>query len=665
LKHGAKQNFGSQRMQALLQPFQMPSCIIVGAGISYSPPSNVATVSYFLNELLRALPLSARDRKELTAAASPDWLRGVGYYDFLRFEQVMSALHYTIDKDLTLATRIIEGSTPNAYHHQVALLIARGHLVFTTNFDSLIEEAAHKLGIPCTPIVSEAQYSLYHRQPERFSNPLFKLHGSLLGDESHSQSITATFQAAVDETTVNPAKWKVVNSLLRSRNLLVIGYSGSDDFDVMPAIAQGGGADRQLLWIQHSRKRNLVLYDTDALAEAADVPSKVLWFLGRLFGEFAHRPLLQWTESRVAFCMGPTSNILDALSGRQSGSFLLERPRLSRARRSQIIRSEIRSRISSARIESILLSGLLFQRIGLFDAAIRHLRSAYALTSHAEGGRSSAHLFAALSDIYWQRGESDYCAWATESLVAMVLQCERLSIVETIEFSRVVSQACLLTGQAIKCRPPQFRGAGITSSISRISQMFEFDRRVNLLRQNLERSLHLAPGECGERRDSSSAVRPHITNEELAELDTLGRLLKRRPEKEPFAHYRYIAGLVAFATERALSIAGYSKATGNKVDIDTTLDAARKDYEELGRYRRLADAFLLHARSYSFSGWFDFTYEFAACAFQIYEKIGNLQAARDALSLLKDVESRVTHRGIDRVDSLRTVIKRAARHAYK
>ncbi len=668
LKRSSTQKRLPNSLTAALRRFQTPSAVIVGAGISYPYPSNVATASFFINTLLRVLPLSTRDRKELRAATSPNWQRGIGYDDFLRFEHVMAAVQNTIDPNLSLATRIIEDSTPNIYHYKVASLIGLGHLVFTTNFDSLIEDAARRLAIRCSPVVSDRDYSLYRRRPESFPNPLFKLHGSLLGRQDRSQPIAATFQAVVDETTVNPTKWNVVNSLLQGRSLVVVGYSGSDDFDVMPTISQGGGPGCQLLWIQHSPDRRFLFYDIDTLERTSAVPwAKVGWFLGRLFGDLGHRPSLKWETSHVALCVGPTSSILDALVGSHCDSFTIEKPRLSRVKRSKRISSEIKLKLSNSAFKAMVLSGLLFHRAGLFDASIRYLQAARTRMRVAASGSSGAHLFAALSDIYWQRGDVQHCAWATESLVVQILQCQPLSTVETIEFSRVLSQACLFNGTGNASRLPHFPTAARKSSgVSRISCLFEFDFRTNLLRQSLEEGLQLPSPPSNGSGDSSFLKRPGITKEQVGELNTLARLVNSRPEREAVAHFDYIRALLDVAHRRALSISGKSMdADENKVD-DIQFAVVRNSYAQLGRYRRWADTLFLHAQSYSLGGWLDWAYGVGGDALMIYEKIGNTQAKEATTLFLKDLETRPgASEGIDEVGPLCVILKRAARYVFK
>lgn len=231
-------------------------CILAGAGISYPPPSSLPTAFRIMEFVASHLPLSASERAELLASFSPEWGNGVGYFDYLRFEQVISAIQRSIDPGLELIDVMIPESLPNVYHYQLASLIKQGHMVMTTNFDCLIERACYDRGVLCTVIVTEDDYARYRTNQKRIMFPLFKLHGTQKERISNeSRKVSANIEAVLAERTLLPNKWAIVDKILGERDLLVIGYSGSDDFDVMPAILFVPHP-RRILWIQHHEESN-------------------------------------------------------------------------------------------------------------------------------------------------------------------------------------------------------------------------------------------------------------------------------------------------------------------------------------------------------------------------------------------------------------------------
>jgi SIR2-like domain len=198
------------------------------------------------------LPLTATERTTLLAATSAEWPEGLGAYHFLRFEQVVESLGQTVDPSLSSIRALIPDSRPNEYHYAIAKLLARGNTVLTTNFDDLIERAGAELGFEFRAIVTEEDYLAYSKNPHDFPFPLFKLHGSFGKPSSASVRASVATEAGIigAGTGIGPIKWFVVAQILQKNDLLVLGYSGYDDFDVMPTIGSNGKG-RRIYWSRY------------------------------------------------------------------------------------------------------------------------------------------------------------------------------------------------------------------------------------------------------------------------------------------------------------------------------------------------------------------------------------------------------------------------------
>ena len=117
--------------------------------------------------------------------------------------------------------------------------------------------------------------------PQRFNvsrvdgGCLLKLHGSLRirRDQprlkyarSHS-ALGATLDAigrGTGSPGLEPAKENCVRAAIEGRLLVVIGYSGSDDFDVLPSLGRTLEGARGVIWIKHVRQRRPhILQPTD------------------------------------------------------------------------------------------------------------------------------------------------------------------------------------------------------------------------------------------------------------------------------------------------------------------------------------------------------------------------------------------------------------------
>lgn|GEM_PF-3559848 len=232
-----------------------PFAVLAGAGISMLPPSALPSAGALMWQVLQdpRLPVTEQERSTLQAATSAEWPEGLGAYHFLRFEQLVEALGRTVDPTLVSIRTLIPDAQPNEYHYSLATLILRGNVVFTTNFDQLIERAGASLGIQISPVVTETDYIRYQEKPDDFPNPLFKLHGSFSEEIAPSLRKEIATEAGIIGAGTGPGvfKWNVVKRLLDIHDLFVLGYSGYDDFDVLPALG-ASGKGRRIYWSRYS-----------------------------------------------------------------------------------------------------------------------------------------------------------------------------------------------------------------------------------------------------------------------------------------------------------------------------------------------------------------------------------------------------------------------------
>jgi len=130
-------------------------------------------------------------------------------------------------------------------------MIKNGHFVMTTNFDFLIEYALQQSGVPnevILPVITKNDYQNYSNPDDLLSNgkkSLYKIHGStknIVSLENTRDSLVATIQAFGSNKEgenifqVEPFKRPLFENISSGRSLVVMGYSGSDDFDIVPTL---------------------------------------------------------------------------------------------------------------------------------------------------------------------------------------------------------------------------------------------------------------------------------------------------------------------------------------------------------------------------------------------------------------------------------------------
>lgn len=249
--------------------------ILVGAGISLDAPSNFPIASKIMDAIIDGISPSEevaerlkkhRIREDRNYVNMEKELRMTG--DFIRFEMLIDVVS-RFDKDLEVLDAISYYTNPNLNHYNLANLAIQGNFILTPNFDDLIERAIINLGYNPLTICTEDDYKTYCFESENYHNgiiPIFKLHGSYykyVGNRDKRTIVKQTLQASLTsilsnncELSLNEYKYKLLETILsKSSNLIVAGYSGSDDFDIVPALKKL--IPYNLTWIDHDEKINM------------------------------------------------------------------------------------------------------------------------------------------------------------------------------------------------------------------------------------------------------------------------------------------------------------------------------------------------------------------------------------------------------------------------
>lgn len=237
--------------------------IIAGAGISVDSPSNFPVAIPIINSIVSSITTDDFIKNELLRN---DLRVDIGHEyqlsgDFLRFEMLMNAISL-IDKDLSVLDAIKNYKNPNLNHYNLAKLAIEGHYVFTPNFDDLIERAICDMGYVPKTICTKHDYESFSFLDKK-TVPVFKLHGSYyryLGSERKKVKSKKTLQASLTSIVsgnrllmLDSFKTKILGkSIQNASKLIFVGYSGSDDFDIVPTLL---AIDiPRILWINHNEK---------------------------------------------------------------------------------------------------------------------------------------------------------------------------------------------------------------------------------------------------------------------------------------------------------------------------------------------------------------------------------------------------------------------------
>ena len=301
--------------------------ILVGAGASVA--SGIATGQMFNRSLLpRLIPDDLKSDERMRPLFEPAASRRRPRKGSLRFEQLIEILRQSADPELLIMQYLESSWSPSTLHQWIARAIHQGAIVLTTNLDSLIEVAYRDLfGEPLKQVIEKGE----HRQYQWGDPCLFKLHGTIRR-EAYLQGISSgqpispfeqlrrraldSFGVTLDAVGSLPSSASGVQStfllpdhvldtlrkILPGRDLLVLGYSGSDDFDITPSFRLLDSLLTRVIWVDH---RTDALPHRRTLGKFHHVQGDTLMSIHSLFGgqiEKSAAPAFAPQARFAAFC---------------------------------------------------------------------------------------------------------------------------------------------------------------------------------------------------------------------------------------------------------------------------------------------------------------------------------------------------------------------------
>ena len=246
---------------------------LVGSGISVDAPSCLPTGDQLKNSVLNNL-IPIEERGFFSQYMDPNRKYMLGPGDFLRFEQILEIIekydHGLHNLDF-LTRQII-----NFNHKFLAEMALKKHSILTTNFDSLIEYAlfdSENLELASIkPLINQADWNSHKTFLTDNKILIYKLHGSLV-DITTGRDCRESLQATLSQISSNKSglglelwKYNVLKPIFENMDLIVLGYSGLDDFDVLPTL-KSIKSDRRIIWVSHDQTRSIDNAQIETLIE--------------------------------------------------------------------------------------------------------------------------------------------------------------------------------------------------------------------------------------------------------------------------------------------------------------------------------------------------------------------------------------------------------------
>ncbi|MFX1534342.1 MAG: tetratricopeptide repeat protein, partial [Promethearchaeota archaeon] len=230
-----------------------PLTFLGGAGVSIEPPSSLMSAWQIMEAILRFGAVEE----------ALDKLLGIKN---LRFEYLIQQFRDEYDDQLQLMKYYEQSTQPNLIHQFLAQMLQAGHFVMTTNFDTLIERAIGLEEDALQAIITREDFEKYgdpQKNVKKGIMAVYKLHGALNDPKTGKdtrESVITTLDALGKHKegelfAVEPFKRELFAKICQGRTLIVMGYSGGDDFDIIPTLLQMKGIKR-VIWIAHSAKED-------------------------------------------------------------------------------------------------------------------------------------------------------------------------------------------------------------------------------------------------------------------------------------------------------------------------------------------------------------------------------------------------------------------------
>lgn len=227
----------------------------VGAGISMDPPSHIS--SFPQRECLKNMrELDLKEKDILANKIRPEVFFQVLYNHLGK--QALNPLQIINPKFLNDKERLVY---PNYNHYFLAKMLNKGHIVLTTNFDNLIEEA-YSYNYKCeleNIIIYQDDFKKLERNLDKLDEKgrgfLLKIHGSFVGpgDYNTEDSIIAVLEQVQKEFP--HFEESLLNYLFENYNWVVFGQSARDDYDLFTILSNEKNKEKRkkLYWVKHDK----------------------------------------------------------------------------------------------------------------------------------------------------------------------------------------------------------------------------------------------------------------------------------------------------------------------------------------------------------------------------------------------------------------------------
>lgn len=346
--------------------------VFCGAGISRN--SGLPTANELKKEILKKLPLSHSEVDKIMEWTGP-------------FESFMEMFSDT--RGFSIILDIFKLGTPNTNHVFIARLLKAGltNVIATTNFDNLIEKA-----LEIEPLQRNRDFKVLITEEElenfqkRGSNlPIvLKLHGSI----DNLDSIAITLKAVANQVNRENIQ-NIIENLFSSgshQKILIVGYSCSDRFDIIPSIQTVQSNRKEVFMVEHN--------DNDDIIEPKNLKNPFIGYKGIRYvcrTESFVKHIWKSNESSIGKFRKLSSNVdREKLLGKKEWEKLLDKWDLG-----------------LQTYERLYLAGHIFRLIGEIERAEKYYKYALDLSQGTDNETGIIDALIGMANIYADLGAGE------------------------------------------------------------------------------------------------------------------------------------------------------------------------------------------------------------------------------------------------------------------
>jgi tetratricopeptide (TPR) repeat protein len=216
---------------------------LVGPGISRPAPSCLPEPQQIISELLKTFHQKTPVLRRLFPHEE-DFEESLKH---LRFEELLQKLQDSTG--ILEVLDIFNGGSPNPIHHFLAKCLSFGNHIITTCIDQLMEKAYGSGDLKVYLATDDFETALQEIEKGEVSFSLFKVRGSIDNPDSLNVTADRIGQAGVGFAN-DEKKAEFFDKLAGERHLVVLGYGGTDDFDIIPRLIYLK-SKKKIYWLHH------------------------------------------------------------------------------------------------------------------------------------------------------------------------------------------------------------------------------------------------------------------------------------------------------------------------------------------------------------------------------------------------------------------------------